>query len=95
VKIDVEGGELLVVEGAAETITTAAAVAIAFEAHPLVARRTGKDPVCVMRRLRELRDDLVFLIDTAPARPIDPDRPVFEQVEPDDVYNVVAVSASL
>ena len=94
-KIDVEGGELLVVDGAAATIADAAAVAVAFEAHPTVARRTGQDPVCVMRRLRELRDDLAFLIDTVPARPLDPDRPVFEQVEPNDVYNVVAVSSSL
>lgn len=92
-KIDVEGGELPVVEGAAQAIANASAVAIAFEAHPKVALRTCLDPVHVMRRLRELRDDLVFYIDTVPARAIDPDRPVFEQVRPDHVYNIVAVSA--
>jgi FkbM family methyltransferase len=94
-KIDVEGGELLVVDGAADTIAAAARVAIAFEAHPTVSQRTGQDPMCVMRRLRELRRDLVFLIDTVPARTIDSDRPVFEQVEPNRVYNIVAVSSSL
>jgi FkbM family methyltransferase len=91
-KIDVEGGELLVVEGAHETIEKASAVAIAFEAHPGVTKRTGIDPMVVMRRLRELRSDLAFYVDTTPARVLDPERPVFEQVRPDDVYNIVAIT---
>ena len=94
-KIDVEGGELPAVEGAAQAIANASVVAIAFEAHPRVALRTGTDPVTVMRRLRELRDDLAFYVDTVPARAIDPDRPVFEQVRPDHVYNIVAFSSSI
>lgn len=94
-KIDVEGGELRVVNGAATTIAAASRVAIAFEAHPLVAKRNGTDPATVMRRLRELRSDLTFQIDTVPARTLDPEREVFEQVAPDDVYNIVAVSSAV
>ncbi len=48
-----------------------------FEARREVAQRTARDPICIARRLCELRDDLVFRIDTVP--PIDPYRPVFDR----------------
>jgi len=94
-KIDVEGSELQVVNGAARTIRHASRVAIAFEAHPWIAQRTGRDPICVAQRLCSLRGDLRFRIDTVPPRLIDPSRPVFEQIAPDDVYNIVATSGAV
>lgn len=55
IKIDVEGGETEVLAGAAETIRSAQSCVIAIEAHPQVARRTGRDPVECLRLLESLR----------------------------------------
>jgi FkbM family methyltransferase len=92
IKIDVEGSEAAVVEGALRTIRDAGAVVVAFEAHPRVTRRTGEDPVRVMRALRSVRPDMTFVVDTVPIQPLGDDRPLFEQLPPDRVYNVIASS---
>jgi FkbM family methyltransferase len=55
IKIDVEGGEISVLRGARETIRSAGACVIAIEAHPLVANRTGQDPVECLRFLESIR----------------------------------------
>jgi FkbM family methyltransferase len=55
IKIDVEGGELEVLQGAAKTISSARKCVITMEAHPLVAMRTKRDPVECMRFLQSLR----------------------------------------
>ncbi|HEY7243965.1 MAG TPA: FkbM family methyltransferase [Xanthobacteraceae bacterium] len=55
IKIDVEGGELAVLQGAAETIKAATACVVAVEAHPTVASRTGRDPIECLRFLDSLR----------------------------------------
>lgn len=91
IKIDVEGTEAAVVEGAARTIAGAPEVVVAFEAHPRVARRTGRDPSEVLRALRALRP-FTFRTDRSPARTVTPDAPFFDQVAPDRVYNVIARS---
>jgi FkbM family methyltransferase len=93
IKIDVEGTEAAVVEGAAETIRHASEVLVAFEAHPRVAERLGKDPLEVMETLRAIRGDFTFDVDTTPARRIAGDRPLFEQLPPTRVYNVIARSS--
>lgn len=92
IKIDVEGSEAAVVEGAAETIRAAGDVLIAFEAHPAVARRLGRDPVEVMERLRAIRSDFTFDVDTTPAQRVVAERPLFDQLAPTRVYNVIARS---
>lgn len=89
IKIDVEGMEAAVVQGAARTIERASEVLIAFEAHPRVSRRTGHDPSEVMRVLLALRA-FTFETDVGPARAITADVPFFDQVRPDRVYNVIA-----
>lgn len=94
IKIDVEGTEVAVVEGAAETIRRAGEIVVAFEAHPGVARRLGRDPVEVMHALRAIRPDFTFTVDTTPARALDATRPIFEQLIPNDVYNVIARSST-
>jgi len=55
IKADVEGGELEVLKGAAETISSARKCVIAVEAHPKVTLRTGRDPVECLRFLLTLR----------------------------------------
>lgn len=92
IKIDVEGSEAVVVEGAAETIRAASEVLVAFEAHPRVAHRLGRDPVEVMETLLAIRRDFTFEVDTTPARRVVGDRPLFEQLPPTRVYNVIARS---
>jgi FkbM family methyltransferase len=55
IKIDVEGGELDVLKGAADTIASARKCVITVEANPRVARRTKRDPVECLRFLQSLR----------------------------------------
>jgi FkbM family methyltransferase len=55
IKIDVEGGELEVLKGAAETIASARKCVITVEANPRVAARTKRDPVECLRFLQSLR----------------------------------------
>lgn len=91
-KIDVEGSEAAVVEGAMRTIREASAVVVAFEAHPRVTLRTGSDPVMIMRALRAMRRDFVFEVDAMPQYRLSIDEPVFAQLPPEGVYNVIATS---
>lgn len=56
IKLDIEGGELEALKGAAQTIAEARECVIAMEASPAVATRTGRDPVECLRYLRTLRD---------------------------------------
>ncbi len=55
IKIDVEGGELEVLKGAAETIALARNCVITVEANHRVAMRTKRDPVECLRFLQSLR----------------------------------------
>lgn len=55
IKIDVEGGELDVLKGAAETIASARKCVITVEANPRVAMHTKRDPVECLRFLQSIR----------------------------------------
>jgi FkbM family methyltransferase len=55
IKTDLEGGELEALKGAAQTIVAANHCVVTVEAHPDVARRTGRDPVDCLQFLNTLR----------------------------------------
>jgi hypothetical protein len=92
IKIDVEGTEAAVVRGAERTIREAGQIVVAFEAHPRVTQRRGRDPIEVMQALVALRPDFTFAVDTVPSRELDPERRLFDQLPPTRVYNVIAHS---
>jgi len=51
-------------------------------------------PCEVMQALLALRSNFRFDVDTMPSRPITPDRPIFDQLPPTRVYNIVAFSSA-
>ena len=64
IKIDVEGGELEVLKGAAETIASSRECVITVEANPRVAVRTKRDPVECLRFLQSLRPFSFLIAET-------------------------------
>jgi len=93
IKIDVEGGEQSVVRGAKSTIAKAKRVIVATEAHPLVAARTGIDPISVLQELAAIRPFRFTVCETRQSN-LDLARPFFEQL-PEKFYNCNVVAASV
>ncbi|HZL89943.1 MAG TPA: FkbM family methyltransferase [Pirellulaceae bacterium] len=93
IKIDVEGGELAVLQGAANALRNAPAWIVAFEAHRLVAERSGIDPCACVRLLLE-RGASDAIVAEAPGLRLDPQQPYFEQVRDLKVSNVVCMKRS-
>jgi FkbM family methyltransferase len=90
-KIDVEGGEYTVIEGALETIRQAPRCVISLEAHPVVAERTGRDPAEPLRLLNSIRP-FRFVVTGSVTRweLTSLDQPLFPSGAPTEVLNVVA-----
>lgn len=86
-KIDVEGGELAVLRGAAQTLANASAWVVAFEAHRDVVRRTGIDPCECIRFLAGIGGGQA-LVAERPKITLDAERPYYEQVD-EKITNVV------
>jgi FkbM family methyltransferase len=93
IKIDVEGGEQAVVRGAKKTIAKSPRVIVATEAHPLVAARTGIDPISVLQELAAIRPFRFTVCETGQSN-LDLSRPFFEQL-PEKFYNCNVVAVSL
>ena len=90
IKLDIEGGEDAAIKGASKAIRSAPHVIVAFEAHPDVCVRTGVDPVECLRLLAAMRP-FAFTVGETGAT-LATDTPVFEQIVPDRVYNLIAQS---
>jgi FkbM family methyltransferase len=94
VKIDVEGGEIGVVRGAARTIAAAGMAIISVEAHPKVFARTNLDPILVLREIAAVRPFRFTIAETGQSD-LDLSKPFFEQVHNKaEIYNIVGSSAT-
>lgn len=93
-KIDVEGEELNVLRGAAETLARVPGFAVQLEAHPDAASRSGVEPGECLRVLRSFGATL-FTAHCERTREsvthVDPDQGFFVQVDPREIYDIVAV----
>ena len=92
-KLDLEGGELRALQGARRTVSAAADVIVSIEAHPDVARRTGVDPIECLRLLSDWRGCSFVAAETGTI--ISPDRPIFEQLRANRVYNIIGASSPI
>ena len=91
IKIDVEGGELNVIQGALETLRRASAFAVVFEAHPDVIRRTGIDPMECIRALCRIHDCRAY-ISELPSISLDVNRDYLDQHPTEQVFNLMCRS---
>ena len=91
-KVDVEGGELAVLQGAEKTLGSAANWCVAFEAHREVCQRTGIDPCECIRFLASLGNVDARVAECREIR-LDPARPYFEQVG-EKITNVVCTHSA-
>ncbi|MFN0019546.1 MAG: FkbM family methyltransferase [Pirellulaceae bacterium] len=88
-KVDVEGGELAVLKGAAQTLANASNWCVAFEAHRDVVARTGIDPCECVRFLAGI-DDLFVSVAERNIE-LDMTRPFFDQFS-DKITNVICTA---
>ena len=90
-KIDVEGQELAVLRGARRVLEQARDLVVAFEAHPEVARRTGIDPMACLSHLQSIRPFEIRIAERPDLRP-DPQQPLFDQLRPARICNIICRS---
>ena len=90
-KIDVEGAEQEVIEGAASTIHAASRCVVVFEAHPVVALRTGRDPMTCVRLLQSIRPFEYLIAETGAALSPETER-LFQGSDGIEPWNIVARS---
>ena len=89
IKIDVEGGELGVIEGSKYTIAAADNCLIAFEAHPDVSRRIGRDPVECLKLLKSIRPFIFTVAETGDT--LSSRHPILSGGQT-DIWNVIAIT---
>jgi FkbM family methyltransferase len=78
-KIDVEGSELPILQGALKTLSAASGFVVLFEAHKHVMERSGYDPLECVRFLNSIRK-CSCLVTGQPDLKLDLDKPFFAQV---------------
>jgi hypothetical protein len=89
-KIDVEGLELDVIEGAEETLRRVQGFVVALEANRNVVERSGIETSDILRKLYSIRP-CTFQVAEETGQ-VDFDRPFFDQFRTRAVYNVVGRS---
>ena len=77
-KIDVEGGEAALIDGAMKTLGAAPAFVIVFEAHPHVYQRGGSDPCEIIKKIEAIAP-IKFLVAEKPEFEIDLNKSFFSQ----------------
>ena len=77
-KVDVEGAELDVLDGASDILERAPDFVVIFEAHPDVFERNGIDPCVIIRKLNEI-SPVDVVIAEMPDFNFDMNKPFFEQ----------------
>ncbi len=92
-KVDVEGGEQAVIQGALETLGRARSWVVTIEAHHQVALRTGTDPFEVVRLLDPVGLHRVYLAER-PELKLDRTGRYFEQVTEPAIGNLICVSGT-
>jgi len=94
-KVDVEGSETEVIEGARAFLSAADDYIVAFEAHPGVITRTGKSPDELVNILTEISPCTVCLAGD-PERVIDPNKPLMAQIPnfESKVHNLICYSGT-
>lgn len=94
-KIDVEGGEYAVLEGAAQTIRRVPKCLICFEAHSEVTRRTGRDPLEMLLFLNKLRTFEFLAATPEGIQAVDLDRAVFDPSDSErKIWNIIAFAST-
>ena len=96
IKVDVEGAELAVLEGARGSLARASAFTVQFEAHPSVSARTGSDPIECLQLLIELGAQSWTCCEEASGQVftgVRPGKEFFTQIRPDKIIDVVVSSS--
>ncbi len=97
-KVDVEGAELQVLQGAQRTLSNCLGFVVQFEAHPDVSSRTGVDPMQAIRLLQSMAELEWLVCDEKTATSsieLHPERPFFEQYSKEKIYDVVVWSKNV
>jgi FkbM family methyltransferase len=89
IKIDVEGGELAVLQGARETIRQASHCVLSLEVNPKVCERTGIAPLACMAFLESIRPFRFVIAETG--RWVNTDDDI---VDPARILNLLAISGN-
>ncbi|MEL7200139.1 MAG: FkbM family methyltransferase [Pseudomonadota bacterium] len=92
-KVDVEGNEADVIEGAAQFLAAAASFVVVFEAHPGVMARTGIRPGAILNRLAAIKP-VKAVVAHDPPIPLDTDKAIEPQISGFEtrVHNIICHS---
>jgi len=96
-KIDVEGEELKVLEGALETLRTAEHFILQVEAHPEVCQRVGLEPMELIHFLKKIKPCEVWACIEKTRQVFevkDMDTPFFDQFDKDEIHDLIFISAT-
>lgn len=90
-KIDVEGEEIAVIQGARNTIKAANKVCLFVEIHPTVLRRKSQTGEQILLEASKIRG-FKWMLAEQPTHVLDENRPFFDQVAETRQYDVIGVS---